>query len=277
MEKRVGQAMDEKQRIMKTGIFPTENDASIFLIAQIISKTGAPVGAWSLKEELKKVGIYCGTATVGRYLKELDYKGLTAQKSNKGRVLTDYGQQWLNKLSDDVARALVHTESTQAMRVDHYSQLVDLIQARKVLEVAAARLAAERATKEDLLLLQQVVMTHYRYVAENKDPTDPALEFHSLVAQISHNRFMKTMLDMLIFEERNIEGQIDTLITRERGDIYVVEHEDISNAIAAGDSAQAASLMDAHIDKLMTAVQEQIQLMPQDPSEKAASLPGSAD
>lgn len=42
------------------------------------------------------------------------------------------------------------------------------------------------------------------------------------------------MLDMLIFEERNIEGQIDTLITRERGDIYVVEHEDISNAIAAG-------------------------------------------
>ena len=88
---------------------------------------------------------------------------------------------------------------------------------------------------------------------------------------------MKTMLDMLIFEERNIEGQIDTLITRERGDIYVVEHEDISNAIAAGDSAQAASLMDAHIDKLMTAVQEQIQLMPQDPSEKAASLPGSAN
>ena len=161
--------------------------------------------------------------------------------------------------------------------MDHYSQLVDLIQARKVLEVAAARLAAERATKEDLLLLQQVVMTHYRYVAENKDPTDPALEFHSLVAQISHNRFMKTMLDMLIFEERNIEGQIDTLITRERGDIYVVEHEDISNAIAAGDSAQAASLMDAHIDKLMTAVQEQIQLMPQDPSEKAASLPGSAN
>ena len=277
MEKRVGQAMDEKQRIMKTGIFPTENEASIFLIAQIISKTGAPVGAWSLKEELKKVGLYCGTATVGRYLTELDYKGLTAQKSNKGRVLTDYGQQWLNNLSDDVARALVHTESTQAMRVDHYSQLVDLIQARKVLEVAAARLAAERATKEDLLLLQQVVMTHYRYVAENKDPTDPALEFHSLVAQISHNRFMKTMLDMLIFEERNIEGQIDTLVTRERGDVYFVEHEDISNAIAAGDSAQAASLMDAHIDKLMTAVQEQIQLMPQDPSEKAASLPGSAD
>ena len=55
MEKRVGQAMDEKQRIMKTGIFPTENEASIFLIAQIISKTGAPVGAWSLKEELKRL------------------------------------------------------------------------------------------------------------------------------------------------------------------------------------------------------------------------------
>lgn len=114
-------------------------------------------------------------------------------------------------------------------------------------------------------------MTHYRYVAEKKDPTDPALEFHSLVAQISHNRFMKTMLDMLIFEERNIEGQIETLITRERGDIYVVEHEDISNAITAGDGAQAASLMGAHIDKLLTAVQEQIQLMSQAAAEQPAS------
>lgn len=271
MEMRVCPAMDEKQRVMKTGVFPTENDASIFLIAQIINRVGAPVGAWSLKDELEKVGIYCGTATVGRYLKELDHKGITVQKSNQGCILTCYGRQWLGKLSDDVARALVHSESSQAMRVDHYSQLVDLIQARKALEVAAAQLAAQKATQDDLLLLRHSVMAHYRYVAENKDPTDPALEFHSVVAQISHNRFMKTMLDMLIFEERNIEGQIETLITRERGDIYVVEHEDISNAITAGDGAQAASLMGAHIDKLLTAVQEQIQLMSQAAAEQPAS------
>lgn len=253
---------DAKKRLMQTGLFRTENDAVTFLIASIIEDSASPIGAWTLKEKLKKYGIDYGTATVGRYLKELDSQGLTEQKSNQGRILTEPGQQWLSKISNNVTRAQIHKQSSKALKIDSYSDLVELIQARKAIEIAGVALAVEQATDEDLVKLKQAVIKHYRYVAENRDPTDPALEFHSIVAEISHNRFIKAMLDMLIFEERTIEDNIEQLVTRKRGDTYVVEHDDISSAIVERNAEKAISLMSQHLDALLSAVREQTQMMP---------------
>lgn len=252
---------DAKKRLMQTGLFRTENDAVTFLIASIIEDSASPIGAWTLKEKLKECGIDYGTATVGRYLKELDSQGLTEQKSNQGRILTERGQQWLSKISNNVTRAQIHKQSSKALKIDSYSDLVDLIQARKAIETAGVALAVEQATDEDLVKLKQAVIKHYRYVAESRDPTDPALEFHSIVAEISHNRFIKAMLDMLIFEERTIEDNMDQLVTRKRGDTYVVEHDDISSAIVERNAEKAISLMSQHLDALLSAVREQIQMM----------------
>lgn len=251
---------DAKKRLMQTGLFRTENDAVNFLIISNMDAS-SPIGAWTLKEKLKECGIDYGTATVGRYLKELDSQGMTEQKSNQGRVLTEQGRQWLIKVSGNVARAQMHNQSSKALKIDNYSDLVDLIQARKAIEVAGVALAAVQATEQDLVALKQAVIKHYRYVAESRDPTDPALEFHSVVAEISHNRFIKTMLDMLIFEERAIEDNMEQLVTRERGDTYVVEHDDIASAIAERDVEKATKLMSLHMDALLDAVKEQIQQM----------------
>lgn len=250
---------NKKKYLMETGIFQTENDAVTFLITCILNNSSSPVGAWTLKEELEKYDINYGTATIGRYLKELDSKGITQQISNQGRILTEYGHQWQTEMSDSVARAQMHNQSSSAMKIDSYTDLVGLIQARKAIEVAGVALAVEQATEADLRKLTQSVIAHYRCVAENQDPTDSALNFHSVVAEISHNRFIKAMLDMLIFEERSIEASMEKLITRERGEDYVVEHDNICRAIAERDAQKATELMSTHLDALLDAVKEQIQ------------------
>lgn len=250
---------NKKRHLMQTGIFRTENDAVSFLMASILSDSSTPVGAWTLKEELEKKGINYGTATIGRYLKELDSKGLTEQVSNLGRVLTEKGHLWQTEIADNVARAQMRNRSSNAMKIDSYTDLIDLIQARKAIEVAGVALAVEQATESDLRNLTQSVMAHYRCVAEKNDPTDCALDFHSVVAEISHNRFIKAMLDMLIFEERKLEESMEHLTTRERGKDYVVEHDNICSAIAERDSEKATHLMTIHLDALLDAVKEQIQ------------------
>ena len=252
---------DEKKRLMQTGVFRTQNDVVTYLLARMIGKSESPVGAWTLKEELEQSGINYGTATVGRYLKELDSRGMTEQRSNQGRILTEDGKKWLAKVSGNVARAQMHNESSKALRVNKYSDLVDLIQARKAIEVEAVRLAVANATAQEGEALKKSVLIHYRYVAENRDPTEPALDFHMVVADMSHNRFIKAMLDMLFFEERQIENNMEQLVTRERGDAYVVEHDDITNAIEARDEELAVQLMERHIDALLNAVREQIEKM----------------
>lgn len=252
-------AVDDKKCLMKTGVFRTQNDVVYFLIARIMEASQTPLGAWTLKEELEKYGINYGTATVGRYLKELDSRDVTQQKSNQGRVLTEKGKKWLDELSDTVDRAKMRNEASKAMRVDDYFDLIDLVRARKAIEVEAVKLAIQNATGEDLEELHHAVMVHYRCVAENADPTEPALAFHSVLVGISHNRFMKSMFELLLFEERKIEQEMEQLLTRERGDSYVVEHDDIANAIAKRDTELAVKLMDAHLEALLSALEEQIQ------------------
>jgi DNA-binding FadR family transcriptional regulator len=248
-----------QKRLMQTGLFRTENDAVKFMIARIINDNISPIGAWTLKEKLTRQGLDYGTATVGRYLKELDSQSLTIQQSNQGRILTEHGKHWLSDISNNVARAQIHNKTSKALKIDNYSDLIDLIQARKAIEVTGVSLAVNQATEEDLSRLKQSVINHYRCVAEKQDPTESALNFHLTLAEISHNRFIKAILDMLVFEEESIENNMNQLITRDRGDIYVVEHDD--TAIVERNEKKATSLMTHHMDALLSAVREQIELM----------------
>ena len=152
--------------------------------------------------------------------------------------------------------------STDAGRIGSYHEIGrQAAVAGKAIEVEAVRLAVANATAQEVEALKKSVLIHYRYVAENRDPTEPALDFHMVVADMSHNRFIKAMLDMLFFEERQIENNMEQLVTRERGDAYVVEHDDITNAIEARDEELAVQLIERHIDALLNAVREQIEKM----------------
>ena len=86
----------------------------------------------------------------------------------------------------------------------------------------------------------------------------PALDFHSIVAEMSHNKFLKNLLDILVFEEKRVEARMEILATRERGGIYVVQHDDIAAAIEAHDGPLASQLMSQHMDLILRTVEEQI-------------------
>lgn len=246
-----------EKALMKTGCFKSRLELVYYLLMKCIGEGEGPAGSWSLKASLSRYGLEYSTATVGRYLKELDDKEYTVQKGNQGRVLTPAGSAWLGGMEEMLDRARMRNQMAQAMQVTEYDELIDLLNVRRILETEAARLAALNAGKEDLALLEQSVKIHREYVMENQDPTDPALDFHAVIAQISHNKFILALLNMLIFEEKKIEAVFETLVTRERGKIYVKEHEDIARAIQKKDAKKAAELMQTHIEELCAAIEEQ--------------------
>lgn len=249
---------DISKDLMRTGVFKTQEELMGFLLLKKIAHNQGPVGSWTLNELLEKQGISCSTATVGRYLKLLDSKGYAIRKSNQGRILTEEGKRWLQEMSERVERAEVHDEATEALRVNEYEELLDLMRARKAIEVAAVEMAAQKATDEELSALRKSINLYYRYIAENKDHIDPALDFHSIVAEMSHNKFLKNLLDILVFEEKRVEVRMEILATRERGGIYVVQHDDIAAAIEAHDGPLASQLMSQHMDLILRTVEEQI-------------------
>ena len=238
-----------------------KSDIVLFLLVRQIGHRTGPVGSWTLKEELDSMGIAYGTATVGRYLKMLDYKGYTIHKGNQGRILSDEGKKWLSDMEDSLNRAEVRNESSKALQVNKYSDLIDLMKARKAIEVETVRLAAIHATQEEITELRKSINIYYRFITEKKDFVEPALDFHGIIADMSHNRFMKAILEMLIFEEKQIEDNIDQLETRKRGNTYVIEHDDITRAIEERNPDLAAELMDRHMEGILEAVEYQVNLM----------------
>lgn len=246
----------EKQ-LLQTGLFPNQKKMRWYLLLHFIVERGEPVGCGALREDLFSVGVDCSTATIGRYLKELDFQEYTVQQSNLGRVATPGGRAYLHSMNEKLERSLMQSELSKNVKVTTFDELSDLLIARRALETEAARLAAQRADEAGLCRLRQSVAEHQDTVRRNDDPTETALNFHTVVAEISGNRFILSVLNMLVYEEKRMEAKMDNLVTRERGRIYVKEHEQIAEAICSRDAHRAAELMHRHINVLCAAVEEQ--------------------
>ena len=248
--------LSEKQ-LLRTGVFSSPKKLRFYLLLRFIDQRGEPAGCGSLRKDFLKIGIDCSTATIGRYLKELDLEDYTVQSSNLGRVLTPIGKVYLREMNERLERAIMQSELSKNVKVTNYDELEELLIARRALEEEAARLAALNATDEELKRLMDAVESHRQTVLRNEDPTETALQFHTVVAEISGNRFVISILNMLIYEEKKIESKMDALVTRERGRLYVAEHEEIAAAICSHNAERAKDLMSKHITVLCDAVVEQ--------------------
>ena len=228
------------------GFFKSQEEMMFFLLLSEIQKQKEPLGSWSLNALLAKQGVCVSTATIGRYLKVMDSDGLTIRKSNQS-------------ITEHLARAEVHDEASIGLRVNEYTDLLDLIQARKTIEMETVRLAAVNATQDELWKLRQSVSLYYRDVAENKSHDDSAYNFHTIIAEMSRNKYFKYLLDIMIFEEQKMEERMDKLVTKERGNVYVVQHDDIVAALELRDADLAQQRMGAHIDTMLSDVKHQIE------------------
>lgn len=124
----------------------------------------------------------------------------------------------------------------------------DLYQIRGVVDGLAARLAAERATPEEVDELRELA----HQTLERTDPFDVKgfliahLRFHSRVVDISGNRRLEGFMPIVRFTSQMLYRQLPTDPERMRRSGR--EHLAIAEAIARGDGAQAEALARGHID-----------------------------
>ncbi|WP_034288507.1 GntR family transcriptional regulator [Amycolatopsis benzoatilytica] len=121
----------------------------------------------------------------------------------------------------------------------------DLFAVRASLEVLACRLAAERATPDDLARLGELVDRAADALARGSvnEAHRANSAFHDEVTRIAGNRFLRTALEPL-------QGRMHWLF-RHVNDLaeLVQEHRDLLAAIASGDPARAGAQSEHHVGK----------------------------
>jgi GntR family transcriptional repressor for pyruvate dehydrogenase complex len=119
----------------------------------------------------------------------------------------------------------------------------DLLEAREIVEVAIARLAAQRRTETDLREIEQVLEKHEHH---SENPIEAASEFHIVLAISAHNEvlagvfqsFLKLMVSRGPRLYRDLEGFSEWELD---------QHRQIYEAVRAGSPDLAADRMHAHV------------------------------
>ena len=122
----------------------------------------------------------------------------------------------------------------------------EILEARELFEVPAARLAAARRSEDDLSRLREILALD--------DGTDPPhgfeghREFHFAILKASGNQLLDVMTGPVF-------SVLETRFVRDRASsgfwaAVEADHQDIFDAITAGDSEASARFMHTHLERL---------------------------
>ena len=128
--------------------------------------------------------------------------------------------------------------------LDH-NEMAELYVVRAELEGLAASLAASHATKEEKILLRQMVEEDRALLGDPAALARANRRFHRQIHLASHNRFLVRQLDLV---HRSMALMAETSLAIDgRGEVALSEHEAIVKAIEAGDSDGAYKALKSHI------------------------------
>ncbi len=126
---------------------------------------------------------------------------------------------------------------------------LDLVEIRRMIEVGASGLAAERHSDEDLSAMERI-LAQYRTDHASEDVVATVrgdLAFHDRILQASGNPFLTTVFDPL--RAALLAGRTETSAHRAVRVHAMAHHEAILEAIRDGDAEAARSAMAAHMDQ----------------------------
>jgi DNA-binding GntR family transcriptional regulator len=151
---------------------------------------------------------------------------------------------------------LVEHERNRGSRVRfvELSEAVEIQEARAVLEGLAARLAAQRATPEDVESLKAILgeMQRLREADDLLGVSNENAKLHRRLLEISGHATASRLIATL--NSQIVRFQYRTILLPGRGELSAAEHSAIVDAIAAGDGDAAEDAMRAHLSHIADAL-----------------------
>jgi GntR family transcriptional repressor for pyruvate dehydrogenase complex len=180
-------------------------------------------------------GLGVGRSTVREAINGLAMLGVIEVRHGQGAFVTEVaaGLEPSRSIAVALARGVTH----------------ELFEARRLVEVEAARLAAERRTDSDLAEIAGALEDHAAALTEGTPAVEPSVRFHVEIAEAAHNEVLASFVTS--FTE--ILGRRGPVLEDIPGfrEWEIEQHRSVYEPIAAGDPVLAVERMRAHLDAVL--------------------------
>ncbi|MBX2844332.1 MAG: FadR family transcriptional regulator [Flammeovirgaceae bacterium] len=184
----------------------------------------------------EKFGV--GRSHVRDALRKLEFYGILKTLPQSGTVVAGLGVTALEGLINDVLDLNDH---------DFYS----FVETRVLLEMHTAQLAAERATVDDLIKIENALIAFEKEVEAGKQGVEEDLLFHLKIAEASKNSVLNSLLLIVVPDMIKLSKNLD-ICGDGRYKRALQEHLEIFDCIKNHDKIGAGNAMKKHLNDLLT-------------------------
>jgi GntR family transcriptional repressor for pyruvate dehydrogenase complex len=126
-------------------------------------------------------------------------------------------------------------------------QIIELMELREILECNAVKLAAERASSEDIRRMHEALERMQTCKADIKKFYDPDFDFHVAIAKATHNEMICEMMKRIVGKSHEYYEKFmpDRLCPPEQA---ILTARQIVSCIENGEAEKASRYMKAHLD-----------------------------
>jgi GntR family transcriptional regulator, transcriptional repressor for pyruvate dehydrogenase complex len=192
-------------------------------------------------------GFQASRISIREALKRLEASGLVSVKVGSGVFVAEMD-------STPMSESLFSILRIQNGTID------DLTEARLIFEPSVARLAAEKVTPEDIVLLEENTRQAEIAIKANLSAYERNIEFHSLIAQATRNLTitltMKTMLDVMKDMSADIARDNPPQNVNKAASQVLRVHKEIVKALKETDSERVYNLMQKDILRIQSGLKK---------------------
>lgn len=171
-------------------------------------------------------------------IKKLEFYGILRTLPQSGTIVAGMGIAALEGLITDVLQL-------------EDSDFNSLVETRVILEMNAAKLAAERRSDEDIETIQKALLAYEKKLKQDGQAVEEDLMFHVKIAEASKNNVLKSL--MLVITPDIINNFIRHDVCKDERPFKALdEHQEIVQHIINQEADLAAQAMGAHLNDVST-------------------------
>lgn len=227
--------MSRREELFSQIQFEKPSDLIIRQIRDLISSGHLTPGDRLPSERHLAERMGVGRGHVREAIKRLEFYGILRTSPQQGTFVSSLGVRALEGLIANI------------LDLDR-EDFVSLMDTRCVLEVHAAKLAAQNATEEDVKALTEAHDEFERMVKFGQDGLEEDLVFHLKIAEMSKSSVLRSLLSLITPDVIQISRSMH-ICESSRTATALDEHRAILAAIESRDSDAAALCMAVHMEQ----------------------------